>query len=63
MHPTEPFSGYLGTIIVHVHMVSEFYPTIAAIEIVGIFVILVAVFVGANQGTDFQIIISKTQWK
>lgn len=58
MHPTKPFSRNLGTIIIHIHMFCKFNPTISAIEIIWIFVILIAVFVGANQCAYFQIIVS-----
>lgn len=56
MHPTEPFSWNLRSIVIHVNMWCIFHPSIAAIEVVIVLIIFVSVFIRANVFANFQFV-------
>lgn len=56
MHPTEPFDRNLWGIVIHMEVWCKLHPPIATDEIVIVLVVFVAIFVGADQRTNFQFI-------
>lgn len=56
MHPTEPFSWNLRSIVVHMDVCCILNPTVLAIKVIVVLEVLITVFIRPNQSADFQVI-------
>lgn len=61
MHPAEPFNRNLRSIVIHMKVWCVFYPTIAPVEVVVVFIIFITVFVGAHKSANLQIVHSERE--